>query len=105
MTPIETADGGVLAAILVMAAATYAMRAGGYWLMGRLPPSARLRRMLEALPGSVIAATVVPIVARDGLAAVLAVGAAVAVMMARRNDLLSVVTGMLVAASVRAAGL
>ena len=105
MTPIESADFGVLAAIAAMAVATYAMRAGGFWLMGHVPPSPRLRRMLEALPGSVVAATVLPIVVRDGMTAMLAIAAAGAVMLVRRNDLLAVVTGMAVAALVRGAGL
>jgi uncharacterized membrane protein len=104
MTPNEGADWGVLAAIFVMAVATYAMRAAGFWLMGHLPPSQLLRRMLEALPGSVVVATVLPIIVRDGLAAMLAIAAAGTVMLVRRNDLLAVVTGMAVAALVRAAG-
>jgi uncharacterized membrane protein len=104
MTPNDAGDLGVLAAIFAMAAATYAMRAGGFWLMGHVPPSRRLRRMLEALPGSVVVATVLPIIVRDGLAAMLAIAAAGTVMLVRRNDLLAVVTGMAVAALVRAAG-
>ena len=103
MTPNE-ADWGVFAAIVAMAVVTYAMRAGGFWLIGQVPPSARLRRMLEALPGSVVVATVLPIVVRDGVAAMLAIAAAATVMLLRRNDLLAVVTGMAVAALVRAAG-
>ena len=99
------ADAVTLAAIGVMAVATYLMRAGGFWLMGHLPPSPRLRRMLEALPGTVTVATILPIVAREGLTAVLAVAAAGAVMMVRRNDFLAVLAGMAVAALARAAGL
>ena len=41
MTPIEGADFGVLVAIAAMAVATYAMRAGGFWMMrkySRIPP-------------------------------------------------------------------
>lgn len=68
---------GTLTAILAMAVATYAMRAGGFWLMGHVPLTRRVRKMLEALPGSVVVATVLPIIARDGLAAALAIGAAV----------------------------
>ena len=102
---MSEADAVTLAAIAVMAVATYLMRAGGFWLMGHLPPSARLRRMLEALPGTVTVATVVPIVAREGLTAALAVAAAAAVMMVRRNDFLAVLAGMAVAALARAAGL
>jgi uncharacterized membrane protein len=104
MMPSEPAGWGTLAAILAMAAVTYALRAGGFWLMGHVPLTARLRRMLEALPGAVITATVLPIVARDGLVAMLAIAAAGTVMLVRRNDLLAVLTGMLVAAAMRAAG-
>jgi hypothetical protein len=41
---------------------------------------------------------------RDGLTAMLAIAAAGTVMLVRRNDLLAVVTGMAVAALMRAAG-
>lgn len=104
MTPIEGADAGVLVAILAMATATYAMRAGGFWLMSHVTLTARLRRMLETLPGAIVVATVLPIVVRDGLAAMLAVAAAAAAMLLCRNDLLAVVSGMAVAAATRAAG-
>ena len=105
MTPIESADFGVLAAIAAMAVATYAMRVGGFWMMRHVPPSGRLRKMLEALPGSVIVAAVLPIVVRDGITAMLAIGAAVAVMLVVRKDIVAVLAGMAVAASVRALGL
>jgi predicted branched-subunit amino acid permease/uncharacterized membrane protein len=105
MTPSDAGEWGVAAAIAAMAVATYAMRAGGFWLMGKVQPSARLRRMLDALPGSVVAATVLPIIAREGLVAVVAIAAAGTMMLVRRNDLLAVVTGMAVAAMARAAGL
>jgi uncharacterized membrane protein len=104
MTAIESPDLGVLAAIAAMALATYAMRAGGFWMMGHVPPSPRLRKMLEALPGSVIVAAVLPIVVRDGLTAMLAIGAAVVVMLIARRDILAVIAGMAVAASARALG-
>ena len=102
MTPIE--GWGVLAAIAAMAIATYSMRVGGFLLMAHVPLTPRLRKMLDALPGSVVVAVVLPIVVREGPVAALAIGAAVVVMLARRNDLLAVVTGMAVAAAARAAG-
>ena len=104
MTTIENADFGVLAAFAAMAVATYAMRAGGFWMMRHVPPSARLRRMLEALPGSVIVAAVLPIVVRDGITAILAIGAAVVAMLLTRRDIIAVVAGMSVAVAARAAG-
>lgn len=105
MIPIEGADFGVLGAIAAMAVATYAMRAGGFWMMAHVPPSPRLRKMLNALPGSVIVATVLPIVVRDGLTAMLAIGAAVAAMLLTRRDILAVIVGIAVAAAARAAGI
>jgi uncharacterized membrane protein len=93
---------GTLAAILTMGAVTYAMRTGGFWLMAHVPLTARLRRMLEALPGAVVVATVLPIAVREGVPAVLAIVAACAAMMVRRNDFFAVIAGMAVAAAARA---
>ena len=93
---------GTLAAILAMAAVTYAMRAGGFWLMAHVPLTARIRRILAALPGTVVVATVLPLVVRDGVPAMLAIVAACGAMLVRRNDFLAVVAGMAVAAAARA---
>ena len=90
-----------LAAILAMAGVTYAMRAGGFWLMAHVPLTARVRRILAALPGTVVVATVLPLVVRDGAAAMLAIAAACGVMLVRRNDFLAVVAGMAAAAAAR----
>ena len=98
----EAGHVGTLTAILAMAAATYAMRAGGFWLMGYVPLTARVRRVLEALPGTVVVATVLPIVVREGVPAALAIAAAGAAMLIRRNDLLAVLAGMAAAAAARA---
>ena len=94
----------VIAALLVMAGATLLMRAGGFWVMGRVPLTPRVRRMLEALPGSIVAAIVLPVVAKIGPAAALAVAAAAAVMVLRRNEFLAVAAGVVVAILARSAG-
>jgi uncharacterized membrane protein len=104
MTPIESGDWGVLVAIAAMGLVTYLLRVGGFWLMAHVPLTRPVRRMLEALPGSVVVAAVLPIVVRDGLAAALAIAAAGAVMLVWRSDILAVLTGMAVAAAVRALG-
>lgn len=96
---------GIVAALAVMAIATYAMRAGGFWLMRRVAPSPRIERMLAALPGSIIAATVAPIILRDGLAALLAIGAALLAVLLTKRDIVAVAAGMAVAAAARAFGL
>ena len=92
----------VLAAILAMAGATYLTRAGGYWLMGRVTLTPRIRRMLEASPGAVIVATVLPIVAREGWSAAAAVVAGGLAMYFLRRDYLAVFAGMAAAAALRA---
>jgi len=90
-----------LAAILAMAGVTYAMRAGGFWLMAHVPLTARVRRILGALPGTVVVATVLPLVVRDGVPAMLAIAAACGAMLVRRNDFLAVLAGMATAALAR----
>jgi uncharacterized membrane protein len=102
MSAIDLDQYGVWVAIAVMGVVTFAIRAGGFWLMSHVRLTPRLRRMLEALPGAVVVATVLPLVVRDGLPATLAIIAAVVVMALRRNDLLAVICGMGVAALVRA---
>lgn len=106
MNPTDVDAGwGPLIAIAAMAAATYLMRAGGFLLMTHVPLTPRVRRMLAALPGSVIAATVFPIISIGGLVAMLAIGTAGLVMLATRRDFLAVIAGMGAAALLRAGGL
>jgi uncharacterized membrane protein len=95
---------GVFIAILAMAAVTYPMRAGGFWLMGHVPLTPRLRRILEALPGTVVVATVLPILLREGVAAGAAIAAALLVTFIRRNDFVALIAGIGAAAAVRAMG-
>ncbi|MEW5929395.1 MAG: AzlD domain-containing protein, partial [Gemmatimonadota bacterium] len=47
------ADLPTLAAVLGMALATYASRAGGLWLTSHLPPSPRVAAGLRHAPGAV----------------------------------------------------
>ena len=95
---------GVFIAILAMAAVTYPMRAGGYWLMGHVPLTPRLKRILEALPGTVVIATVLPLLFREGIAAAAAIAAALLVTFVKRNDFVALLAGVGAAASVRAMG-
>jgi uncharacterized membrane protein len=95
----------VVLAIFVMGLATFTMRAGGFWMMGHVPLTPRVRRMLGALPGSIVVAIIVPVVAKAGAAAVVAVVTAAALMILRRNEFLAVTGGVIVAAVARAAGI
>jgi branched chain amino acid efflux pump len=96
---------GFAASLTAMAVAAYATRAGGYWLIGHFPIGPRLRRMLDALPGVVIASIVAPVLVRNGLSAGCAVAAAMGTMIVLRNDFAAVVAGIAVAALARMAGL
>lgn len=83
-----------LIAILLMAAATYATRAGGFWLARRLTPGPVLRAWLEQLPGAVFAALVAPMVAGAGLPGWIAAGLGFAAMRLTGQFLLAVVVGV-----------
>ena len=52
---------GHLYAIAAMSVVTLLLRMGGYWIIGRVPLTARLRRGLEALPVAIFAASVLPL--------------------------------------------
>jgi uncharacterized membrane protein len=96
---------GWFAVLAAMTVAVYITRAGGYWLIGRITIGPRLRKMLDALPGAVIAATIAPMLVHGGLSGIAAVAAALLAMVALRNDFAAVASGLVAAALVRAAGL
>jgi uncharacterized membrane protein len=100
-----SAEPMVLLAILLMAAMNFLMRAAGFWVMAHVPMTRRTQRMLEALPGAIVAATILPIVARSGPAAGIAVAAATVAMILRGNSFLAVGVGVATAALLRASGL
>ena len=104
MTPPDPGIWGAYLAILGMALATYLCRISGVVLMSFIPLTPRVRRGLAALPGSIVVATVLPLIERLGLAAGLALLAAITSMVIRRNELLALVTGMVVVSLMRAAG-
>ena len=95
---------GYAAMLAAMTLAVIVSRVGGYWLIGYVPLGPRLRRMLDALPGAVIAATVAPILLSGGVSAWLALAAAALTMIVLRNDFAAVVAGVAVAALVREIG-
>jgi uncharacterized membrane protein len=70
--------------------------------MGHVPLTRRVRKMLEASPGAVIVATILPILMQEGVPAALAILAAGAAMYLFRRDYIAVAAGMAVAATMRA---
>jgi uncharacterized membrane protein len=73
-------------------------RLGGYWLMGYITVTPRVRRMRDALPGSIIVAAALPVAVKGGAVVMFAIVAALVVTVIRRNDFIAVITGMAVAA-------
>jgi uncharacterized membrane protein len=88
MMPIRSAF-----TILGMALATYATRAGGLWLMGRVRPSPRVERWLRHIPGAVLVSIVAPIVAAGGPAEWLAVGVTLGLGMRTGGNVLLAMLG------------
>jgi len=101
---IWAVDGMFFLAVLAMAGATYALRAGGYWVMGRVPITARMRRGLEALPGAIIVSTILPIALKGGVPAAVCLFVAASAMALIRRDIVAVALAVAAAALVRAGG-
>lgn len=100
-----TADTMILAAILAMAMVTYALRAGGYWIMGRVHVTPRIRRGLEALPGAIIVSTILPIILQGGLVVGLCIIVAVAAQLRMKKEYIAVFCAAAAAAALRAGGM
>jgi uncharacterized membrane protein len=96
---------GAVIGILAMAMVTLMTRVAGYWLMGHIPLTRRVRRSLEVLPGAIMAATIVPIVGKVGPVALFAVIVAAGSMMLRRNEFIAVGLAVMAASIARACGL
>lgn len=97
---------GPVAAILAMALAACFTRVSGYWLMGHVPMTLRVRRMLETLPGAIVVATIVPIVAKAGVPGLVGIAVTFAAMLLlRRNEFAAVALGLTAVGLARAAGL
>jgi uncharacterized membrane protein len=83
-----------LSAIIGMALATYATRAGGVWLLSRFQPSRRFDAWLRHVPGAVLVAIVAPLLIGGGQPAAIAAVATALVAAQTRNLLLAIVVGV-----------
>ncbi len=89
-------------AILGMAVATYAMRAGGFWLMRFMPMSPGLEAWLRHIPGAVIISLLAPMVAAGGWPEAVGTAVAAAVMRMVGHDLAAIMAGIVTVALLRA---
>jgi len=101
----DLVHGNVMLVIAAMTAVTVSLRLGGFFLMSYVTVTPRIRRMLDALPGSVIAAAVLPVALQGGPVAIAAVVLAMLAMYVSRSDIAAIVVGVGTAALLRAAGL
>jgi branched-subunit amino acid transport protein len=95
----------IMIVVAAMALITLALRTTGFWMMRYVPMTPAIQRMLDALPGSIIAAAVLPVVVQGGRVAWFAVLSAMLAMWLTRSDFVAVIVGMGVAALVRLYGL
>lgn len=100
----EALPHGVFFIIAAMAGVTVLTRLSGFWMMSRVTLTPRLLRMLDALPGSVVAALILPVILKEGLSAGVAMVAVALLMIWRRNEFLALACGIAIAAGIRAMG-
>lgn len=86
-------DPWTLAAILGMALAAFACRAGGYWLFRRVRPSPLLRDLLAYIPGTLFVSYVVPALAGGGAQHWVGAAATIAIMAATRSMSWAIIVG------------
>jgi len=86
-----------LAAIVLMALATFACRAGGYVLFRQITPSPLIRAILSYIPGTLFVSFVIPAMLKGGLQSMVGAAATVAAMIATRNISAGIGAGVLAA--------
>ena len=87
-------DPFVVAVILAMSVTTYATKAGGLWLLGRLTVSDRVESGLEMLPGAIIVSILGPELTSAGPAEWSAAVVVLLVMWRSENVLLALISGV-----------
>ncbi|TDR85385.1 AzlD family protein [Enterovirga rhinocerotis] len=92
-------------AIVAMALATYLCRVAGVVIMSRVKLTPMVERGLAALPGSIVAATIVPIAIKAGPAGIAGVLAAVVVTRLTHSEIAALACGVALAAAMRALGI
>jgi len=101
---IAAGSWGAILVIAAMAAVTFLCRIAGVVVMSRVRITPRVERGLRALPGSIIMATILPVVIDNGLPAILALFATIAAMALTRIDLVALAVGLGTLSLLRALG-
>jgi len=102
-TVIASPWGSVLA-IAAMTLVTFLCRIAGVVVMRRVRLTPRIERGLRALPGSIILATILPVVIDNGPPAIIALSAAIVAMAVTRIDIVGLLVGLGTLSIIRAFG-
>jgi uncharacterized membrane protein len=94
-------DRQLLITMLGMVIILYVTRISGYVLVGKMPASPALERVLNQLPGVTLVALVAPAVAQEGVAGLLAAVVVWLVVSRTNNIVLSMMTGVGIIALLR----
>jgi uncharacterized membrane protein len=95
---------GSVLAIVAMTLVTFLCRIAGVVVMSRVRLTPRIERGLRALPGSIILATILPVVIDNGLPAIIALTAAIVTMAVTRIDIVGLLVGLGTLSIIRAFG-
>ena len=96
---------GSAIAIASMVVATYLCRIGGVVLMTRVNITPAVERGLRALPGSIIVATILPLILDGGIPAFPSAATAIVAMAVTRSELVGLVAGLGTLSLLRALGI
>lgn len=95
---------GSVVAIAAMTLVTFLCRIAGVVVMSRVRITPRIERGLRALPGSIIMATILPVVIDNGWPAMIALAAAIVAMAVTRIDIVGLAAGLGTLTVIRAFG-
>ncbi|MGR2740020.1 AzlD family protein [Billgrantia sp. Q4P2] len=95
---LPTTTAGAVIAIVIMALVTYLTRAGGVFVMSRIPIGPRVERFINAMAGSVLVAVITPMAVQGDWGARLALVATLVVMLTTQKTLAAIGSGILTAA-------
>lgn len=98
---IDTAGGGALVVVLVMALVTLATRWGGVWVMSFVPIGARVRQFISAMSGSVLVALLAPLAWQGDAGARVALATTAVTMLLVKKPLPAIAAGIVAAALCR----
>jgi uncharacterized membrane protein len=105
LASIDLATWGAALAIAGMATVTFLCRIAGVVVMSRMRLTPRMERGLRALPGSIIMATILPVVLENGFPAIVALAATIVTMALVKIDLVALAAGLGTLSILRALGL